>query len=99
MPSRIARQAFTAVLPLRAAACVGLAALGLTISTSSLQTVVANGDTRAISLQHTHRDDAITVTFKRNGRYDEEALKKLNHHLRDWRSQDATTMEIGRAHV
>jgi len=63
------------------------------ISTSSLQNVVANGDTRAIYFQHTHRDDAITVTFKRNGRYDEEALKKLNYFLRDWRNDDATRMD------
>jgi uncharacterized protein YcbK (DUF882 family) len=93
VPSRIARQAYTAVLPSRAAACAGLAALGLIISSSSLQTVVANGDTRAISLQHTHRDDAITVTFKRNGRYDEDGLKKLNYFLRDWRNDEQTRMD------
>jgi uncharacterized protein YcbK (DUF882 family) len=93
VPSRIARQAFTAVLPSRAAACVGLAALGLFISSSSLQTVVANGDTRSISLQHTHRDDAISVTFKRNGRYDEDGLKKLNYFLRDWRNDEQTRMD------
>ena len=46
----------------------------------STETVVANGDTRAITFQHTHRDDGITVTFKRNGRYDEDGLKKLNFH-------------------
>jgi len=93
VPSRIARQALIAVLPSRAAACAGLAALGLIISSSSLQTVVANGDTRAISLQHTHRDDAITVTFKRSGRYDEDGLKKLNYFLRDWRNDESTRMD------
>jgi uncharacterized protein YcbK (DUF882 family) len=78
---------------LRAVPCVGLAALGLMVSTSTLQTVVANGDTRTISLQHTHRDDSITVTFKRNGRYDEDGLKKLNYFLRDWRNDDQTRMD------
>ena len=63
------------------------------VSASALQNVVANGDTRAIYLQHTHRDDGITVTFKRNGRYDEEALKKLNYFLRDWRNDDTTRMD------
>ena len=63
------------------------------VSASALQNVVANGDTRAIYLQHTHRDDGITVTFKRNGRYDEEALKKLNYFLRDWRNDDITRMD------
>ena len=93
MPRRIARQALSIVLPLRAAPCVGLATLALIVSTNSLQTVVANGDTRAITFQHTHRDDSITVTFKRNGRYDDEALKKLNYFLRDWRNDDATRMD------
>jgi uncharacterized protein YcbK (DUF882 family) len=72
---------------------MGLAVLGLMISTNSLQTVVANGDTRAISLQHTHRDDSITVTFKRSGRYDEDGLKKLNYFLRDWRNDEQTRMD------
>jgi uncharacterized protein YcbK (DUF882 family) len=81
------------VRPLRAVPCVGLAALGLMVSTTTLQTVVANGDTRSISLQHTHRDDSITVTFKRNGRYDEDGLKKLNYFLRDWRNDDQTRMD------
>jgi uncharacterized protein YcbK (DUF882 family) len=81
------------VNPLRAVPCVGLATFALIVSTNSLQTVVANGDTRAIALQHTHRDDTITVTFKRNGRYDDEALKKLNYFLRDWRNDDQTRMD------
>jgi uncharacterized protein YcbK (DUF882 family) len=67
--------------------------LGLIATAGSLQNLVANGDTRSISLQHTHRDDAITVTFKRNGRYDEEGLKKLNYFLRDWRNDDVTRMD------
>lgn len=93
MPRRFARQALSIVRPLRAVPCVGLATLGLIVSCNSLQTVVANGDTRSISLQHTHRDDAITVTFKRNGRYDEDGLKKLNYFLRDWRNDDQTRMD------
>src|SRR6185503_19392575 len=92
VPRRFARQA-PSIYPLRALACASVAALGLTISTSPLQTVVANGDTRAITLQHTHRDDTITVTFKRNGRYDDEGLKKLNYFLRDWRNDDQTRMD------
>jgi uncharacterized protein YcbK (DUF882 family) len=93
VPSRIARQALSFVSPSRAAPCVGLAVLGLIVSTASLQSVVANGDTRSISLQHTHRDDTITVTFRRNGRYDEDGLKKLNYFLRDWRNDEQTRMD------
>jgi uncharacterized protein YcbK (DUF882 family) len=59
----------------------------------SVHDAAAVNETRTISLHHTHSGEDLTVTFKRNGRYDEEALKKLNHHLRDWRSQDSTTMD------
>jgi uncharacterized protein YcbK (DUF882 family) len=93
MPSRIARQAVSFCHPLRAFPCVGLAAFALIVTTDTLQTVVANGDTRSIYLQHTHRDDEITVTFKRNGRYDEDGLKKLNYFLRDWRNDEQTRMD------
>jgi len=91
MPRRVARQALRHSL--RAVACASLAALGLIVSTSGLQNVIANGDTRSITFQHTHRDDQITITFKRNGRYDDEALKKLNYFLRDWRNDDVTRMD------
>ena len=53
----------------------------------------ALNETRTLSFHHTHSDEDLTVTFKRDGRYDEEGLKKLNHFLRDWRSQDSTTMD------
>ncbi len=53
----------------------------------------ALNETRTLSFHHTHSDEDLTVTFKRDGRYDEEALKQLNHFLRDWRSQEQTTMD------
>ncbi len=72
---------------------LALAAVVTISGSNGLHTAVANGDTRTISLHHTHRGDDITVTFKRNGRYDEDGLKKLNYFLRDWRTDDATTMD------
>jgi uncharacterized protein YcbK (DUF882 family) len=59
----------------------------------SVHDATALNETRTLSFHHTHSDEDLTVTFKRDGRYDEEALKKLNHFLRDWRSQDQTTMD------
>ena len=72
---------------------VALAATVTIISANNLNTATANGDTRTITMHHTHRGDDITVTFKRNGRYDDDSLKKLNYFLRDWRTDDATTMD------
>jgi uncharacterized protein YcbK (DUF882 family) len=72
---------------------LALATLFTLISCTSLQNAAANGETRTLSFHHTHRDDAITVTFKRDGRYDEDGLKKLNYFLRDWRNDDQTKMD------
>jgi uncharacterized protein YcbK (DUF882 family) len=74
--------------------------LGLSLTTlllvaagTSVKDATALNETRTLSFHHTHSGEDLTVTFKRNGRYDDEALKKLNHFLRDWRSQDSTTMD------
>ena len=59
----------------------------------SANACVAEGDTRTISAHHIHTSEDITITFKREGRYDDEALKKLNHILRDWRRDEETKMD------
>jgi uncharacterized protein YcbK (DUF882 family) len=81
-------------LPLsRAGYQAGLASLLLLAGAGSVHDATALGETRTLSFHHTHSDEDLTITFKRNGRYDEDALKELNHFLRDWRSQDQTTMD------
>ncbi len=53
----------------------------------------AFGDTRALMLHHVHTDEKLTVTYKENGQYDKAALKKINWIMRDWRKNEATTMD------
>jgi uncharacterized protein YcbK (DUF882 family) len=53
----------------------------------------ALGETRTLSLYEIHTKESITVTFKRDGKYDQEALAKLNHFMRDWRRDVATKMD------
>jgi uncharacterized protein YcbK (DUF882 family) len=72
---------------------MGLASALLLIGAGSVHDAAALNETRTLSFHHTHSDEDLTVTFKRDGRYDEEALKKLNHYLRDWRNQDETVMD------
>jgi uncharacterized protein YcbK (DUF882 family) len=72
---------------------LGLASLLLLMGAGSVHDAAALNETRTLSFHHTHSDEDLTVTFKRDGRYDEEALKQLNHFLRDWRSQEQTTMD------
>lgn len=55
--------------------------------------MVAENETRTLKIHHTHTGEDITVTFKRNGRYDEQGLAQLNHFLRDWRNDQKTKMD------
>ena len=90
---------------------LGVTSVLLLAGIGSVHDASALNETRTLSFHHTHSGEDLTVTFKREGRYDEEALRQLNHFLRDWRSQEQTTMDrhlfdilwevyqIGRAHV
>ncbi|MGD0025636.1 MAG: DUF882 domain-containing protein [Xanthobacteraceae bacterium] len=70
-----------------------LALLIFLFGSKALQNAVAEGETRAISMHHIHTDEDITITYKRDGRYDEAALEKLNWFLRDWRRGEQTRMD------
>ena len=59
----------------------------------ALQNASAEGDTRTLSFHHVHTGEDITITFKRNGRYDDAALKKLDWFMRDWRKEKSTRMD------
>ena len=82
---------------LRAGARLGISlSLGMFImigANDALQTASAEGDTRSLSFHHIHTDESITVTFKRNGRYDDAALKKLDWFMRDWRKEESVRMD------
>jgi uncharacterized protein YcbK (DUF882 family) len=65
----------------------------LVLGCRSLQLANAVGDSRTITLHHVHTSEDITVTFKRNGRYDDDALNKLNWFLRDWRRDEQVNMD------
>ncbi len=71
----------------------GLAAALLGMSAGAPQVVATFGTTRTISMHHIHTDETITITYKRDGKYDPDALKKLNWFLRDWRENQATEMD------
>lgn len=57
------------------------------------QTTVASAEDRTLSMYEIHTKETITVTYKRNGVWDEEALKKLNWFMRDWRANEPTEMD------
>ena len=92
MLTGFARQFKSLSLP-KAGYHLGLTSLLLLLGAGSVHDATALNETRTLSFHHTHSDEDLTVTFKRDGRYDEEALKQLNHYLRDWRTQEQTTMD------
>jgi uncharacterized protein YcbK (DUF882 family) len=78
---------------LRAGARVSAAGFFLLGANSALQNAIAEGDTRTLSFHHLHTGEDITITYKRDGRYDDAALKKLDWFMRDWRKQQSTRMD------
>lgn len=63
------------------------------VGTSQVGNAIANGDTRTIEIYHVHTKEALNITYKRNGSYDQAALQKLNWLLRDWRRDEPTKMD------
>ncbi len=84
---------FKSLLMSRAGYGAGLTALLLLAGAGSVHDATASRETRTLSFHHTHSGEDLTVTYKRNGRYDEGALKQLNYFLRDWRNQAQTKMD------
>ena len=50
-------------------------------------------ETRTLKLFYVHTNERAEVTYKRNGKYLSEGLKKANHMLRDWRRNEPTKMD------
>ena len=53
----------------------------------------AAGETRTLRLHNIHTHEDLTITYKRDGQFDESALKKLNAYLRDWRQEKEIQMD------
>jgi uncharacterized protein YcbK (DUF882 family) len=62
-------------------------------ASDALQNASAEGDTRTLSFHHVHTGEDLTITYKRNGRYDDDALKKLDWFMRDWRKEKSVRMD------
>ncbi len=63
------------------------------LAPASTESAAANGDTRTIYLYHAHTGESIDATYRVDGHYDPDVLKKLNWFLRDWRLNQQTNMD------
>jgi uncharacterized protein YcbK (DUF882 family) len=53
----------------------------------------ATGETRTLSIFNIHTKETMTVTYKKDGHYDSEALQRLNVFMRDWRKNESREMD------
>lgn len=61
--------------------------------TATTHRASATGETRTLSMYNIHTKETLTVTFKRDGKYDAAALKQINTFMRDWRANEETKMD------
>ena len=70
-----------------------LACFALALLFSLGAAAAARAETRTLKLYFIHTKERAEITFKRNGRYDQAGLKKINRFLRDWRRNEPTRMD------
>jgi uncharacterized protein YcbK (DUF882 family) len=70
-----------------------LLAVFLTLAGMLATSMAASAETRSLKLYYIHTKERAEIVFKRNGRYDQAGLKKLNRFLRDWRRNEPTKMD------
>ena len=69
----------------------GVVAASFTLANAT-QDANANGETRSLTMFHSHTSESLTITYKRDGSFDSSALEKLNWFLRDWRVDEPISM-------
>jgi len=67
--------------------------LALSAAVSPALAKKQNNKPRILSLRHLHTDEKIKVAYRVGDRYQRDALRRLNHFLRDFRTGDAVAMD------
>ncbi len=84
----------SAVSQAKSKALTGCMAATVAVVASVATSAAASAEKRTLSMYFTHTKETLTVTYKRNGKYDKSALKKINWFLRDWRRNEPTKMSL-----
>ena len=72
---------------------LGLAAAAFVVALVAGASGITADSQRTIRLYNIHTKETLTSTFKRNGKYVPAEMAKVNWILRDWRRNEATTMD------
>ncbi len=67
----------------------------IVLSPQSISSLEPTEDMRQLSFYHTHTAEKLSVTYYVEGEYVASAISKLDHFLRDFRTQDKTEMDPG----
>ena len=70
-----------------------LASLSIALAFVLAASSFASAETRTLKLYFIHTKERAEITFKRNGRYDQGGLQKINRFLRDWRRNEPTKID------
>lgn len=71
----------------------GVAAAAVVAAVASPALVIAQNGERTISIYNIHTKETVTAVYKRNGRFDQAGLDKINRVMRDHRRDEATRMD------
>jgi uncharacterized protein YcbK (DUF882 family) len=71
----------------------GLFAFLVVFASMLFASVQASAESRTLKLFAVHTNERIEITYKKDGRYQQDALNKLNYFLRDWRRNEPTKMD------
>ncbi len=55
----------------------------------------ASTGSRELSFYHTHTHELLEITYAKAGLYDQQALKRIDHYLRDFRTGEVHTIDAG----
>ena len=74
--------------PVKTPAMVVMLLVGFCVLSST-----ALAETRSLKLYYLHTGEKATISYKKNGKYIDSGLKKINVFLRDWRRNEPTKMD------
>jgi uncharacterized protein YcbK (DUF882 family) len=70
-----------------------VAGFAVLLAAAWMSVAPARAETRTLKLYNVHTKERAEITFKRNGRYISDGLRKANRLLRDWRRNEPTKMD------
>lgn len=79
--------------PERRCLCKALLAVPLLVAIAPVSTLAALAPERKLSFYNTHTGEELSLVYHQNGNYIPQALKKINHYLRDFRCDKVHTID------